>query len=144
MSQDEKDPDSGVSPGAMSPITTRPSWTRPMPSEVRATGIWPGGNLYARTRTESRFAARQISSRPGQGLKRPETAAGGDCGACEGRPNPNPLQHPRPIQGQGGPGAVEREDTVAQLAGQHQIHPSQNQAWKKALREGASGGLRQR
>ena len=33
--------------------------------------------------------------------------------------------------------AVKGEDTVAQLAGRYQVHPSQIQAWKKALTSGA-------
>ena len=33
--------------------------------------------------------------------------------------------------------AVKGEETVAQLAARYQIHPSQIQAWKKALTEGA-------
>ena len=35
--------------------------------------------------------------------------------------------------------AVKGEETVAQLAARHQVHPSQTQAWKKALTEGAAG-----
>ena len=35
--------------------------------------------------------------------------------------------------------AVKGEETVAQLAGRHQVHPSQIQAWKRALTEGAAG-----
>ena len=35
--------------------------------------------------------------------------------------------------------AVKGEETVAQLAGRYQVHPSQNQAWKKALTDGAAG-----
>ena len=35
--------------------------------------------------------------------------------------------------------AVKGEETVAQLATQYQVHPSQIQAWKKALNEGAAG-----
>ena len=35
--------------------------------------------------------------------------------------------------------AVKREETVAQLAARYQVHPSQIQAWKKALTSGAAG-----
>ena len=35
--------------------------------------------------------------------------------------------------------AVKGEDTVAQLAARRQVHPSQIQAWKKALTSGAAG-----
>ena len=34
--------------------------------------------------------------------------------------------------------AVKGEETVAQLAARYQIHPSQIQAWKKALTSGAA------
>ena len=34
---------------------------------------------------------------------------------------------------------VKGEDTVAQLAARRQVHPSQIQAWKKALTSGAAG-----
>ena len=35
--------------------------------------------------------------------------------------------------------AVKGEETVAQLAARHQVHPSQLQAWKKVLTAGAAG-----
>ena len=35
--------------------------------------------------------------------------------------------------------AVTGEETVAQLAARHEVHPGQIQAWKKALVGGASG-----
>ena len=35
--------------------------------------------------------------------------------------------------------AVKGEDTVAQLAARHEVHPGQIQAWKKVLVEGTSG-----
>ena len=34
---------------------------------------------------------------------------------------------------------VKGEETVAQLAARYQVHPSQIQAWKRALTEGAAG-----
>ena len=37
--------------------------------------------------------------------------------------------------------AVKGEETVAELAGWYQVHPSQIQAWKKALTDGAAGGF---
>ena len=38
--------------------------------------------------------------------------------------------------------AVKGEETVAQLAGRYQVHPSQIQAWKKALTDGAADVFR--
>ena len=35
--------------------------------------------------------------------------------------------------------ALKSQETVAQLAVRHEVHPGQVQAWKKALAEGASG-----
>ena len=35
--------------------------------------------------------------------------------------------------------AVKGEETVAQLAERYQVHPSQIQAWKKAITDGAAG-----
>ena len=37
--------------------------------------------------------------------------------------------------------AVKGEETVAQLAARYQVHPSQIQAWKKALTAGAAGAF---
>ena len=45
---------------------------------------------------------------------------------------------PLPSQGQALE-AVKGEETVAQLAGRYQVHPSQIQAWKTALTDGAAG-----
>ena len=36
------------------------------------------------------------------------------------------------------PEAVKGEETVTQLAGRPEVHPSQTQAWKKALTDGAA------
>ena len=35
--------------------------------------------------------------------------------------------------------ALKGQETVAQLAARHEVHPGQIQAWKKALVKGASG-----
>ena len=35
--------------------------------------------------------------------------------------------------------ALKGQETVAQLAARHEVHPGQIQAWRKALVEGASG-----
>ena len=35
--------------------------------------------------------------------------------------------------------AVKGNETVAQLAARHEVHPGQIQAWKKALTQGAAG-----
>ena len=35
--------------------------------------------------------------------------------------------------------ALQGEETIAQLASRYQVHPSQIQAWKKTLADGASG-----
>ncbi len=35
--------------------------------------------------------------------------------------------------------AIKGDETVAQLAAQYEVHPSQIQAWKKSLLDGAAG-----
>ena len=40
--------------------------------------------------------------------------------------------------------AVKGEETVAQLAARHQVHPSQLQAWKKVLTAGSRWRVQQR
>ena len=48
-------------------------------------------------------------------------------------------KHSPAFKAKGALEAVKGEETVAQLAARYQVHPSQIQAWKKALTEGAAG-----
>jgi transposase len=43
------------------------------------------------------------------------------------------------IQGQGSPGSIKGEETIAELANRFEVHPSQIRQWKNLLAEGASG-----
>ena len=53
---------------------------------------------------------------------------------CQGRRKHNPAFKAKVTLD-----TVRGEEPMAQLAARHQVHPSQIQAWKKALTKGAAG-----
>ena len=74
---------------------------------------------------------------PSEGLApklKAAVAAGEEWEMSQGRRKHSPAFKARVAVGAG-----KGEETVAQLAGRYQVHPSQIQAWKKAFTDGASG-----